>query len=178
MNIADLLQKALEECNWEFVSDVYEMMTGKRIDPPEPDDVFDMLCNISDKISNLESNLLSENKTAGKKRKYTKKSNTKSTNQKKLPESIDFSVASEKKSRKISGDNRENKFEQMTGVMEEAEKESGYDKINDDIKPTSRNRKTYSEKSVKCSECNNAFKVHPMFVRENYVCDRCIGRRG
>jgi hypothetical protein len=178
MNIANLLQKALEECNWEFVSDVYEMMTGQRIDPPEPDDVFDMLCNISDKIANLESNLLSENKNTSKKRKYTKKSAAKIASKKKSPEPINFSVASEKKSRKISGDNRENKFEQMTGIMEEAEKESGYDKINDDIKPTSRNRKTYSEKNVKCSECDKTFKVHPMFVRENYLCDRCIGRRG
>lgn len=174
MNIANLLQKALEECNWEFVSDVYEMMTGKRIEPPTPDDVFDMLSNISERISNLESNLLSEEKKSTKRKKAVKKVST----PKKADVKSDFSVASEKKSRKISGDNRENKFEQMTDVVKEAEKESGYDKINDDIKPTSRNRKTYSEKNVKCSECDKTFKVHPMFVRENYVCDRCIGRRG
>lgn len=174
MNIANLLQKALEECNWEFVSDVYEMMTGKRIEPPTPDDVFDVLSNISERISNLESNLLSEHKKPTKRKRAVKKAST----PKKAEVKSDFSVASEKKSRKISGDNRENKFEQMTDIMEEAEKESGYDKINDDIKPTSRNRKTYSEKNVKCSECDKTFKVHPMFVRENYVCDRCIGRRG
>lgn len=174
MNIAELLQKALEECNWEFVSDVYEMMTGKRIEPPAPDDVFDMLSNISEKISNLESNLLSDKKQPIKNKKPVKKVST----PKKTEVQSDFSVASNKPSRKISGQLRENKFEQMSDVIHEAERESGYDKINDKIKPTSRSRRAYADKSVTCTECNKTFKVNPMFVRDNYICDRCLGKRG
>jgi hypothetical protein len=174
MNIADLLQKALEECNWEFVSDVYEIMTGKKIEPPAPDDVLDMLSNISEKISNLESNLLSDKKQSVKKKKPVNKVAT----PKKTEVQSDFSVASSKPSRKISGQTRENKFEQMLDVIHEAERESGYDKINDKIKPTSRSRKAYANKSVICNECNKTFKVNPMFVRDNYICDRCLGKRG
>jgi hypothetical protein len=174
MNIAKLLEKALEECNWEFVSDVYEMMTGKRIEPPEPDDVFNMLASISEKISNLESNLLSDKKQSVKKKNPAQKTSI----SKKTDVQADFSVASNKPSRKISEQFRENRFEQMTDVIHEAERESGYDKINDKIKPSSRQRKAYADKSVTCHECGNTSKVNPMFARENYICDRCLGKRG
>jgi len=176
MNIAELLQKALEECNWDFVADVYEMMTGKRIDPPSPDDVFDILSNISEKISNLEANLISNPKQLSKSEKKSK--TPKKTMPSEKENDSNFSVASSKPSRKISGSNKANKFESMTDIMHEVEKETGYDKINDNVKPTSRNRKSYSEKNVVCNECGKSFNVHPMFVRDNYVCDRCIGRRG
>lgn len=174
MNIAELLQKALEECNWEFVADVYEMMTGKRVEPPEPDDVLDILDGISKRISNLEYNFLSDKKETTKKKKEVIKTDS----PKKIEEKTDFSVASNKPSRKISGENRENKFEQMFDVVNEAERESGYEKINDKIEPTARARKAYSDKSVTCGECNKTLKVNPIFVRDNYVCDRCLGKRG
>jgi hypothetical protein len=178
MNIAELLEKALEECNWDFVSDVYEMMTGKRIEPPAPDDVFDMLCNISDKIANIEYSLSTENKEPVKVKKQSKTTRKKQSTAKKTENKTDFSVASSKPSRKISGENRENKFEQMTDAIYEAEKENGYDQINDNVKPTSRKRNSYSDKSVTCIECSKTFNVHPMFARSNYTCDRCLGKRG
>lgn len=182
MNIAELLEKALEECNWDLVSDVYEMMTGKKIDPPSVDDGFDVLCNITDRLASLESNIINAlglAKTVENKR--PKKKPTPKVKNKESQENIDsndFSLGSNKPSRKVSADGKVNKFEEMQDVIAEAGRENGYDKIDDNIKPASRKRKSYSTKDVSCVECNKKFNVHPMFARDNYTCDRCIGRRG
>jgi rubrerythrin len=141
-----------------------------------------MVCDLGDRITKLESNLTNalngviSNNTEVK--KPMKKSRKKATVKKSENNKHDFAIKTNKPSRKVSGNNRKNKFEDMTDIIFEAEREQGYDKINDKIKPTSRDRKSYSTKAVKCVECNKNFDVHPMFVRDNYVCDRCIGRRG
>ena len=182
MNIAELLEKALEECNWDLVSDVYEMMTGKKIDPPTVDDGFDVLCNITDRLASLESSIVNALGLASnnEKKKPSRKSTPK-VRKKEPKESIDlnnFSAGQNKPSRKVSAEGKVNKFEDMQDAIAEAGRESGYDKINDNVKPTSRRRKSYSTKDVNCVECNKTFSVHPMFVRDNYTCDKCISRRG
>lgn len=71
-----------------------------------------------------------------------------------------------------------NKFDTMTDLLGDAAKENGFDKINDNIKPCERNRPAFSYKNVTCRECNRSMDVHPMFAKENYVCDKCVGRMG
>ena len=90
MNIAELLEKALEECNWDLVSDVYEMMTGKKINPPTVDDGFDVLCNITDRLTSLESSIVNALGLASndEKKRPAKKSTLK-TKKKEPKESID-----------------------------------------------------------------------------------------
>ena len=66
----------------------------------------------------------------------------------------------------------------MQDIIAEAEKETGYDKINDNVKPSNRSRKSYSTKSVNCTECGSSNEVNPLFARDTYICDRCLQRRG
>lgn len=186
MNIAELLEKALEECNWDLVSDVYEMMTGKKIDPPSVDDGFDVLCNITDRLESLESSLVNAlGLVKTEKNKRPRKKSTPKTKRKETKENFDsqdFSITESqrvnKPSRNISAEGKVNKFEDMQDVIAEAGRENGYDKIDDNVKPASRKRKSYSTKDVSCVECSKTFSVHPMFVRSNYTCDRCLSKRG
>lgn len=158
--IADLILSGIESANWELIAQGYYDLTGKNVDIPEQDvdDTNRMLAKMMDRLDKLE--------------------NGKKTKKKQTNDSKNFSVDSDRPSRKISQRRRENKFETMQDVLIEAEKERGFDKIDDNIKPTARARKQYTPKSVQCSECSSLNQVNPLFARENYICDKCIQRRG
>jgi DNA-directed RNA polymerase subunit RPC12/RpoP len=68
-----------------------------------------------------------------------------------------------------------NKFEDMSDL--EIDKPDGYDKINDATPRTKRSRSSYNAVEIKCSECGKKQKINPMFKKDNYVCDRCVGKK-
>lgn len=172
MNIAELLKKALADADWTSVSEAYYMLSGERMIEPGETDVFSMFTSIMNKLDDV-----MESKPEKKPRTPAKKKSR--TSVKKKPEvDNDFSIRSNKPSRSIADRQFENKFETMNDVIAEAERESGYDKINDNIKPTSRSRKSYKTKTVKCIECSKSSDVNPVFAKENYICDNCLQRRG
>mgnify|MGYP005831998743 CR=1 FL=1 len=68
-----------------------------------------------------------------------------------------------------------NKFEDMSDL--DLDKPNGYDKINDDTPRTKRSRSSYNSVGVKCTECGKKQKINPMFKKNDYVCDRCVGKK-
>jgi hypothetical protein len=164
MNIATLLKDALISGDWSGVSEAYFMLSGERIEPLESD-TASILLSIMKKLDGLTQS--NPKKITAKKQKANKKQVDSS-----------FSVVSNKPSRKVTDRRNENKFDNMQDIVAEAEKESGYDKINDNIKPSNRSRKSYSTKSVTCTECGSSNEVNPLFARDTYICDRCLQRRG
>lgn len=167
MNIAKLLKEALTNGDWNFVAQAYFMLSGEKIEPMESD-AFSLLSIILEKIQDITDE-------KPKKKKPVKKTKPK-VEKKELDNS--FSVESNKPSRKVVAKNTSNKFELMQDAIAEAGNESGYDKINDNVKPSQRNRKSYSTKNVVCIDCNKSFDVNPLFAKENYICDNCLQRRG
>ena len=175
MNIVELLLKALEEKDWEVVSEAYFLLSGVRKEPSGSDDIskmFQKLMNKQDFIANAVEKLqdLIDGKPKKKKLAAPKKEKP----------AIDenFSVKSNKPSRKVTDRKTENKFEEMHDAMAEAEKEQGYDKIDDNVKRTNRSRRAYSTKTVTCGDCGSTSEVNPLFARDGYICDRCLQRRG
>lgn len=160
MNISQLLEDGINENNWELIAKAYTMITGNEIDVPENNNA---LSDILDRISKLEK----------------RPKNSKGKPQKKTIVNNKFEVKSNKSSRNILDRDKKNKFEDMyDDVSAEAGQDQGFDKIDDNAPRSARNRKSYSEKSVSCSSCGKSYNVHPMFARENYICDKCIPRRG
>ena len=45
-----------------------------------------------------------------------------------------------------------------------------------DFKPTERKRRPYKPVEQTCSRCNKSETVNPTHARENYVCNKCMGR--
>lgn len=170
--VIDLLFAALENRDWSCVSEAYFLLTGQEkevsnqpnILEQNTNEMFSVLMNRIDKLE--------------QKKSTTKGKNKKTNTDEQVKKNEDFSVESKRSSRKIADRRRENKFEQMSDAIAEAEQEKGFDKINDDIKPTQRSRQQYSSKKVKCVECNSINDVHPMFAKEFYTCDKCIQKRG
>jgi len=68
-----------------------------------------------------------------------------------------------------------NKFEEMMGL--DVDKPDGYDKINDDITRSPRTRGGYKPATMICNECGKSLDVNPIFKKDNYVCDRCVGKK-
>ena len=168
--IVDLLFYGIDKADWSAITEAYFVLTGKELPvpsiPDDGDDTAAMLQKMMDRLNKLENN----NKPTRNKKKATPKVEN---------QEDDFSAGpSRQSSRTVVKQNRENKFESMKDAVAEAERERGFDKINDDVKPVERNRKSYTPKQVKCGECGTSNQVHPLFVRDNYVCDRCIQRRG
>lgn len=178
MNIVELLLKALEENDWEFVSEAYFLLSGTRKDPPDGghDDISKTLSRLlakQDFIANTVEKLqeLIDGNTKTKEKKTNTKKETSDIDK-------DFSVRSNKPSRKVTDRTIENKFDDMADVIAEAGKENGYEKINDNIKRSNRSRKSYSPKTVTCTDCNSKSEVNPLFARDSYVCDKCLQKRG
>lgn len=169
MNIAALLKEALASGDWSFVAQAYFMLSGEKVDPMESD-AFSLLSVILNKIQEIKDDMSDKPKK--------KKPDKPKIIEKKEEIDKQFLMEYNKPSRKISGNQSENKFELMSDAIAEAERESGYDKINDNVTPTKRSRKTYSTKKVVCTECNRSFDVNPMFAKDNYICDKCLQRRG
>ena len=68
-----------------------------------------------------------------------------------------------------------NKFEEMMSL--DVDKPEGYDKIDDSGPRSPRARNDYSPVKMTCEECNKVFSVNPVFKKDNYVCDRCVGNK-
>lgn len=68
-----------------------------------------------------------------------------------------------------------NKFEQMIGL--EVDKPEGYDNIDDGGPRSPRIRGEYESVKMICEECNKVFAVNPIFKKDNYICDRCVGKK-
>lgn len=68
-----------------------------------------------------------------------------------------------------------NKFEDMDDIV--IDKPDGYDKIDDSVKRTRKTRKAYQPAILTCDDCGKQVKVNPMFKKDRFVCDRCVGRR-
>lgn len=166
----DLLFYGIDKADWSSITEAYFVLTGKELPVPstsnDSDDTTVMLQKMMDRLNKLENN----NKPTRNKKKASSK----------VESQEDEFVAgpSRQSSRTVVKKNRENKFESMQDAVAEAERERGFDKIDDNVKPVERNRKSYTPKQVKCGECGSSNQVHPLFVRDNYVCDRCIQRRG
>lgn len=88
----------------------------------------------------------------------------------------DFTVDNRSKvsggTEKVIAKPRENKFNPDSF---EEEKLDGEDLINDNVKPTPRNRRPPKTKCVNCNECGKSFDVSPLIARfddkGNYICD-------
>ena len=68
-----------------------------------------------------------------------------------------------------------NKFEEMLGI--EVDKPEGYDNIDDSGPRSPRTRSGYQPAQMTCAECSKVVAVNPIFKKDNYVCDRCIGKK-
>lgn len=66
---------------------------------------------------------------------------------------------------------KNNKFEEMSDLQIDDEKEDWYDKINDNVAPSPRSREKYKPAKVHCEDCNKTIEVNPMFARTPYRCD-------
>ena len=59
----------------------------------------------------------------------------------------------------------------------DVDKPEGYDKINDDVSRSPRTRSGYKSATMACNDCGKTLDVNPIFKKDNYVCDRCIGKK-
>jgi hypothetical protein len=68
-----------------------------------------------------------------------------------------------------------NKFEEMMGL--DVDKPEGYDKIDDSGPRSPRTRGGYKPATMQCEECKRSVDVNPIFKKDNYICDRCVGKK-
>ena len=68
-----------------------------------------------------------------------------------------------------------NKFEDMDDIV--VDKPDGYDKIDDSVKRTRRTRRAYQPITLTCDDCGKHVKVNPMFKKDRFICDRCVGKK-
>lgn len=151
------LRTAVEQKNWHLVIDAIRLLDGDEPDIPEDNDV---LAQLIKRLDNLESGKTSKVKSA------------KASRVPKVPEVI----PSPKRSTKIHN-GKPNKFEEMTDLLSEVEKEPGYDNIKES-KSRVKRRPAYKPAKAKCSKCHGTFEVSPKLVagKENFICDDCIGK--
>jgi hypothetical protein len=50
--------------------------------------------------------------------------------------------------------------------------------VTPNIPPVKREREKYSLKRIECTSCKNQISVKPIHVRENFICDECIIKKG
>jgi hypothetical protein len=175
--VIDLLSSALENKDWSCVSESYFLLTGEEKDIENYENPLDQNTNELFSILMERIDRLEENKTNNRSKSKNSSADKKKPTKVNQDDEVNFSLDIPKKSRKVQS-TRENKFEKMTDVLIEAEKENGFDKIKDNVKPSERNRKQYTPKNVQCTECNKSYEVHPLFAKDNYTCDKCISKRG
>lgn len=158
--ISSKLETAIDTQDWQMVCEVFYALTG--VNKEIPHDASATVDQVREEVLSSIMSMFS-----GKKPK-TKKAPKKQ----KLPSNVSNSKQTQKSNGKV------NKFETMQdSYASEAFKDSGFDKINDNVTPAERTRKAFSMQSIRCNECGRNNEVHPMFAKEHYVCDRCLGRR-
>lgn len=151
------LREAVEQKNWHLVIEAIRLLDGDKIpDIPEDNDV---LAQLMKRLDNLELGTVSKVKSA----------------KSRVPKTPEV-IPSSKRSTKIHN-GKPNKFEEMTDLLSEVEKEPGYDKIKESKTRVPR-RPAYKPAKAKCSRCHGTFEVSPKLVagKENFVCDDCIGK--
>lgn len=71
---------------------------------------------------------------------------------------------------------RPNLFEDMKKDLV-IDDEKGSEFIDDSPRPNKQKRAAYNPVSVKCNGCKKSFEVNPIFAKQDYVCDRCVGKK-
>ena len=167
--IGFMLEEAIDKKDWSLVCQVFSELTG------EEKEVEIVDANSYNKqFHDMKSEILSELRKAVGQEKKTQPKKPLPKKAVKPKKSDDFTVERKKKKTSPVVSNRKNKFDSMPDAIAEAGQDKDFDKIDDNVKPAERARKPFSERQVECIECNKPVKVHPMFIKENYVCDNCI----
>lgn len=175
--IGFMLEEAIDNKDWAMVCEVFYKITGEE-KKVEEDKVEIVDANsYSRQFHDMKSEILSALREELGQEKKTQPKKPSPKKDVKPKQSDDFSVKNNKPSRKVTDRPSTNKFEQMQDLTAEAEQENGFDKINDNVKPVERSRKTYSPKKVACTECGGINEVNPIFARETYTCDKCMKKR-
>jgi hypothetical protein len=156
------LEDALADKDWELVSEALYIISGARIDPPQEDDV---LAQLMKRLDNLESGTPKSKPEKRQKVPYIPK----------VPKTPEVTNPSSRGRKGKIHNGKPNKFEEMTDLLSEVEKEPGYDAIKES-KTRVKRRPPYKPAKVKCSKCHETFEVSPKLVKENFVCDDCIGK--
>ena len=167
--IGFMLEEAIDKKDWSLVCQVFFLLTGEEKEV-EKDRVEIVDANsYSKQFHDMKSEILSAlREELGQAKKPSPKKAVKPK------QSDDFTVERKKKKASPVVSKGKNKFDSMSDAIAEAGQDKDFDKIDDNVKPAERARKPFSERQVECTECNKSVKVHPMFIKENYVCDNCI----
>lgn len=151
------LRSAIENKDWYSVLDALKLLDDG--DEPEIPDDNDVLAQLMKRLDNLESG--------------TPKS--KPAKPSRVPKTPEVTNPSTRGRKGKIHNGKPNKFEEMTDLLSEVEKEPGYDAIKES-KTRVKRRPPYKPAKVKCSKCHETFEVSPKLVKENFVCDDCIGK--
>jgi len=150
------LRSAIENKDWYLVLDALKLLDG---DEPEIPDDNDVLSQLMKRLDNLE--LGTSQKTKPSKSR--------------VPKTPEITNPSSRGRKGKIHNGKPNKFEEMTDLLSEVEKEPGYDAIKES-KTRVKRRPPYKPAKVKCSRCHQTYEVSPKLARENFVCDDCIGK--
>jgi hypothetical protein len=164
--IGFMLEEAIDKKDWNLVCQVFSELTGEEKTVKDDKDTNSFSKEF---LSALRKELGQEKKTQPKKQ-------AKKTPEPKPPDYFSATTKKRKRSSPVVPDGK-NKFDSMHDAIAEAGQDKNFDKIDDRVKPTERTRKPFSERQVECTECNKSVKVHPMFIKENYVCDSCVQKK-
>lgn len=157
--VVKLVKDGVLEKDWKLIVDSYEILTGVTMDIPEEEE--DPIKQMMRRLEQLEKDRAVVKETL--KTKPTKVNKAKTSKEKNVESS------------KTNG--RQNKFEEMMGeISREVANENGFDKINDKVNPTPRTRKAYTPATLTCTRCKKTEQVNPMFKKDDYRCNNCIGK--
>lgn len=175
--IGFMLEEAIDKKDWSLVCQVFSELTGEEKEV-EDDKVEIVDANsYSRQFHDMKSEILSALRKELGQEKKTQPKKPLPKKAVKPKKSDDFTVERKKKKASPVVSNGKNKFDSMPDVIAEAGQDRDFNKIDDNVKPTERARKPFSERQVECTECNKSVKVHPMFIKENYICDNCIQKK-
>lgn len=177
MSLVNLLYSALETGNWSSVSEAYFILTGERVSVPENKDTtkiaIDKVIQRLEQLEKIDFDSQPKPKPKPKKRGRPRKAAVQKANDQVAE---NFSMKPNKPERTVKA-GKENKFESMLNVVEEAEKEKGFDLIDDTQKREKSTRNPYKAVEVSCAICEKMYNVNPLFARETYTCDKCLTKR-
>lgn len=162
--VVDKLKEAIENKDWDCVSEVFFMITGSEKvvdeDSSEITEITQMFKVLQSRIDGIQNNKTKKNNLTPRPRAPLRTKTTRAS-----------------RSKSDAENKRPNKFEEMTGLDAEVKRERGYDKINDNVKPSQRTRERFKTVAAVCVDCGKNFDIHPTLLKENYVCDKCLIRR-
>lgn len=157
--ITDKLLKGIQSKDWQLIIEVYETLSGQRYE---------------EQIDVIEKTIPQKKKAAKKKPKQVQVQDSPEEESDEVSATlIESEYVTTKRQPKKATKKRKNLFESMNITIE---KEPGYDKINDKVKRTPRNRPAFKPVQVKCTRCGKEESVAPIFARDGYKCNKCAGR--